>query len=261
MRCGETALPAGALDGGRVLDGAALGKALRQVLARTEITATRAMIAVSDAVASFRVLSFPQGTSDAEVENAIKKDLPTASPRMAHFQVEVQNGLPERTVYAAVWDRSHVQAIADIARQTGLEPIAAELKSLCLARALPLSACTVVDLSGDPVEAILIDDSLPRVWHGFKLQPAPKNDLAASIAVGLRPVLQFYERRPAASGSFGPDSPILLRSDQVLPDQIMKRLARLTGHPVEPIPQPARVPAEVRHETYLTCIGLIMRRQ
>jgi hypothetical protein len=261
MRCGETTLPPGALQGGRVLDSDALGKALRQVLARTEITVTRAMIAVSDAIASFRVLTFATGTSDLDVASAIKKELPAASPRMAHWQVEVHNGLPERTVYAAVWDRGHVQAIADIARQAGLEPAAVELKSLCLARALPVPNCIVVDLSGDPVEAILIDGSMPRVWHGFQLQPAPKNDLAASIAVGLAPVLKFYERRQAGSGSFGPDSPILLRSDQDLPDQIMKRLTRLTGHPVEPIPQPARVPAEVRHETYLTCIGLIMRRQ
>jgi hypothetical protein len=261
MRCGETALPPGALQGGRVVDPEALGKALRQVLARTEITATRAMIAVSDAIASFRVLSFPEETSDLEVDNAIKKELPAATPRMALWQIEVQNDRPERTVYAAVWDRSHVQAIADVARQAGLEPAAVELKSLCLARALPLHSCIVVDLSGDPVEAILIDDHLPRVWHGFQLQPAPKNDLASSIAVGLRPVLNFYERRPAAGGSFGPDSPILLRSEQILPDQIMKRLTRLTGHRVEPIPQPARVPAEVRHETYLACIGLIMRRR
>ncbi|HEV2034883.1 MAG TPA: hypothetical protein VGU71_11905 [Candidatus Dormibacteraeota bacterium] len=261
MRCGETALPQGALQGGRVLDSEAVGRALRQVLARTEITATRAMIAVSDAIASFRVLTFPTTTSDLEVDNAIKRALPTASPRMALSQTEVRNGLPERTVYAAVWDRSHVQAIADIARQAGLEPAAIELKSLCLARALRLPGCVMVDLSGDPVEATLIDDHLPRVWHGFQLEPVPKNDLAASIAVGLRPVLRFYERRPAAGGSFGADSPILLRSQQVLPDQIMKRLTRLTGHPVQPIPQPARVPAEVRHETYLTCIGLIMRRQ
>jgi hypothetical protein len=188
------------------------------------------MIAVSDAIASFRVLTFATGTSDLDVDSAIKKELPAASPRMAHWQVEVNNGLPERTVYAAVWDRGHVQAITDIARQAGLEPAAVELKSLCFARALRVPSCIVVDLSGD-------------------------------IAVGLAPVLKFYERRPAAGGSFGPDSPILLRSDQDLPDQIRKRLTRLTGHPVEPIPQPARVPAEVRHETYLTCIGLIMRRQ
>jgi hypothetical protein len=261
MRCGEAAVPPGSLHAGRVVDAEALGKVLRQVLARTEITATRAMIAVSDALASFRVMTFAAGTADLEVENAVKRELPAATPKMALWHMEVQNDRPERTVYAAAWDRSHIQAVADIARQAGLEPVAVELKSLCLARALPLPSCIVVDLSGDPVEAILIDDSLPRVWHGFQLQPAPKNDLAASIADGLKSVLRFYERRPAAGGSFGPGSPILLRSDQVLPDQIMKRLTRLTGHRVEPIPQPARVPAEVRHETYLTCIGLIMRRQ
>ena len=59
MRCGEAAPPPGAFERGRVLDPAALGQAIRQLLARTEISATRALIAASDVIASFRMLTFP----------------------------------------------------------------------------------------------------------------------------------------------------------------------------------------------------------
>jgi hypothetical protein len=261
MRCGETTLPQGSFEGGRVVDVESAARAVRQVLARTEITASRALIAVSDAIASFRILTFPPAASDVEVDKGIRSELPAVSPKMALRLVEVPTGRPERTIYATVWDRTYIQSIADIVKQAGLEPSAVELKSLSLARAVPLPACVVVDVSGDPAEVVLIDEHLPRVWHGFQIKPTDKNDLAASVADGLRPLLQFYERRTARTGSFGPDAPILLRSEQVLPDQIMKRLIQFTGHPVHPIPQPARIPVEIRHEPYLTCIGLIMRRR
>ncbi|TMF73236.1 MAG: hypothetical protein E6I15_11415, partial [Chloroflexi bacterium] len=64
MRCGEGAPPPGSMDHGRVVDPTLLGQALRQLVARTEISGNRALIAASDAIASFRVLNFSTGTAD-----------------------------------------------------------------------------------------------------------------------------------------------------------------------------------------------------
>ncbi len=89
MRCGESAAPAGALEGGRVLDAAALGQALRQLLARSEISTTRALIAASDVIASFKVLTFPKGTPDPEIDVAVKAQLNMGSDRMAARHIEI----------------------------------------------------------------------------------------------------------------------------------------------------------------------------
>jgi hypothetical protein len=256
MRCGEGAVPEGALEGGRILDAAALGQALRHLLARTEVTTTRALIAASDMIASFRVLTIPRDATDAEIDAEVRGQLPLGSSRMALRHIEVLKGRGQRTLYATVWDRGQVQLIADTARHAGLEPVVVDLKSLCVARAVPLGSCVVLDLSGEPYEAVLIDERVPRVWHTFKVQSS--GDVAASLATGLKPVLGFY--RTSGSATFGSDSPILIRADQQLPSQVIVRLQQLTGHPIDPLPQPHRIKPEVRFGSFLTCIGLVMRR-
>jgi hypothetical protein len=257
MRCGESAAPHGALEGGRVLDATALAQALRQLLARTDITATRALIAASDAIASSRVLTFPRGTQDSEIDAAVKAQLNMGSDRMAMRHIEVPGEREERTIFATVWDRSQVQSIASAVRQAGLEPAAVDLKSLCVARAIPVSSCILLDMTDDPCEAVLIDDRVPRTAHSFRLESG--GDLALALANGLKPVLAF-QRRSGATG-FGPESPILVRSDQQLPTLLTGRLEKLIGHPVDPLPRPPRVDPDVRFVPYLTCIGLVMRRR
>ena len=179
------------------------------------------------------------------------------SDRMAVRHIEVPGERDERTIFATVWDRGQVQSIASAVRQAGVEPAAVDLKSLCVARAIPVSSCILLDMTADPCEAVLIDDRVPRTAHSFKLESG--GDLALALANGLKPVLAF-QRRSGASG-FGPDSPILVRSDQVLPSLLTGRLEQLIGHPVDPLPRPPRVDPDVRFGPYLTCIGLIMRRR
>jgi hypothetical protein len=257
MRCGEAGLPAGAMAGGRVLDQVAVGQALRQLIARSEITASRALIAASDSVASFRVMAFPRDATDADIEAAVKSQLDLGSERMAHRHVELPSGdKEERVIFATVWDRRLIEAIAGAVREAGLEPSAVDLKSLCLARALAVDSCLLLDLTGEPCEVVLIDQRVPRLWHTFKVNK--DGDMTLSIADGLKPMVGFIQRYRSAS--FGMDSPIVVRAESVLSDDGANRLQELTGRPVVPVPAPPRVDAEVRFVPYLTCLGLIMRR-
>jgi hypothetical protein len=111
-------------------------------------------------------------------------------------------------------------------------------------------------MSVTPCEAILIDNRIPRAWHTFRVESG--GDLAISVTNGLRPLLEFH-RRIAANG-FGPESPVLIRTDQALPSLLTGRLEQLTGRPVLALPQPRRVDPDIRFGPYLTCLGLIMRR-
>lgn len=256
MRCGESAAPAGSLEGGRVLDPAALGQALRQLIARTEVTTTRALIAASDALASFRVLTFPKTASSAEIDSTIQSQLDMGSDRMSMRHHEVLAGRDEVTVFATIWDREAVLAIAAAVRQAGLEPAVVDLKSLCIARVLPETSCILLDMSVDPCEAFLVDERVPRIWNSFRL--ASGGDLALAVANGLKPVLSFHRR--STGGDFGPSSPILIRLDQALPSMLTGRIEQLTGHSVIPVPQPPRIDPDVRFGPFLTCLGLVMRR-
>lgn len=258
IRCGSGGTPAGSLIAGKVLDVDGVGSALRQLLARTEIAQTRALIAASDAVATFRVIRLPPAATDQEVDAAVARELPLDPERMSTRWVDVSSGRELRLVYAVAWDRALVKAVTDAARHAGLDPIAVDLKSACVARAVAEPSCVVLDMSSDPVEIFLIDGHVPQVWHSHKLDAPAGDDIGPMLAGPLRSVLRFYRR--SRGTEYRSSAPILISSEQGLSAQATSRLAQLLEHPVAPLPIPRRVPPEIRHATYLTCLGLIMRR-
>ena len=258
MRCGSGGTPAGSLVEGKVVDANAVGSALRQLLARTEISPTKALIAASDAVATFRVFRLPRSAREQDVDAAVAKELPLDPERMSTRWLDLNPDSEERLIYAVAWDRFLVKNITDAARAGGLEPIAVDLKSACIARAVSEPACVVLDTSSDPVEILLIDGHVPRVWHSFKLADPVGDDAVPIMASSLKTVLRFYTRQRDAE--FRPTAPVLISGEQALPSQVTARLAQMLERPVAPLPIPARVSSEIRHATYLTCLGLIMRR-
>jgi hypothetical protein len=258
MRCGSGGTPAGSLVDGKVQDASAVGSALRQLLARTEIENTQAFIAASDSVATFRVLKLALGSSDQDVDGAVARELPLDPERMATRWIDVSSTGQHRLVYAATWDRALVKSITDAARFAGIDPVAVELKSTCIARAVANPACVVVDLDSSPAEIVLIDGHVPQVWHSFRLDVAFGDEVGPALVSPLRTVLRFYERR--RDTEFEPNAPIFIGGEQVLSVRATKALNQQLEHPVLALPIPARVPLEVRYTTYLTCLGLLMRR-
>ena len=258
MRCGSGGTPAGSLVDGKVLDVSAVGSALRQLLARTEINDTHALIAASDAVATFRVLKLAPAASDQDVDAVVARELPFDPERMATRWIDVSSGPNQRVVYAVSWDRSLIKNITDTARFAGLDPVAVDLKSACVARAVATPACVLLDIASSPAEIVLIDGHVPQVWHSFQLNGAVGDDIGPFLAGPLRTVLRFYERR--RDTEFDPAAPILIAGEQVLSSRATAALNQQLEHPVAQLPIPARVPPDLRYTTYLTCLGLLMRR-
>ncbi len=259
IRCGSGGTPAGSLVDGKVLDVSAVGSALRQLLARTEIHESRALLAASDAVATFRVLKLPLAASDQDVDAVVARELPLDPERMSTRWIDVSTDERQRLVYAVSWDRSLIKNITDAARFAGLDPIAVDLKSICIARAVAAPACVLLDIASSPAEIVLIDGHVPQVWHSFELNGAAGDDMGPALAGPLRTVLRFYERR--RDTEFEPTAPILIAGEQVLSSRATTALGQQLLHPVAPLSIPARVPPEIRFSTYLTCLGLLMRRR
>src|SRR5437660_6224386 len=258
MRCGSGGTPAGSLVDGKVVDVNSVGAALRQLLARTEISESRALIAASDAVATFRVLKLPPAMTDSDVDAVVARELALDPARMSTRWVDLGGNSEQRLVYAVAWDRSQIKNIADAARAAGLEPHAVELKSACMARAVPEAACVVVDMVSSPAEIVLVDENVPQAWHSFQVDGPAGDDTGPALVAPLQTVLRFYKRR--RDTQFESTAPIFIAAEQPLPPRTAGALSKKLEHPVVALPVPARVPKEVRHATYLTCIGLIMRR-
>jgi hypothetical protein len=260
MRFAEAPAPPGSISDGTVEDAAAVAGVLRQLLARAEVKETRAMIAASDSLASFRVLSFAKDTTEPKIDAYVRAQLPADGSRMGFQRQEMTVNGSERTIYAVAFDRHKIQALATAVRQAGLEPSVAELKSLCVARMAPLPACVVLDLTVDPAEVFLIDRSLPRLWHTFRADPENGEEAYGRVAAGLRTVLGYYKRQPGGM-EFGPEVPILVASEEALPPRGRDTVETLIGHPIREMPVPTRVASEIPYGTYIACVGLLMRRR
>jgi hypothetical protein len=258
MRSGSAALPDSAASGGRVGDPAGVAHALKPLLARTEVTLTRALVAVSDALATFRILYLPAGATGKEVDAAIARELPFDPQRTSTKWLELESSIGGRVIYAAAWDKELLKNVTEAVKLAGVDATVVELKSASVARAVPVATCVVADLSTEPAELILIDRHLPQVWHSFSLRRAQGDDAAAALAAPLRSMLRFYRRR--TDGDFGRAAPVYVSGEQALSSHALNELAGLIEQPVQPLPAPARIPPQVRHSTYLTCLGLLMRR-
>ncbi|MFI5282430.1 MAG: type IV pilus biogenesis protein PilM [Candidatus Dormibacterales bacterium] len=258
MWCSSIDAPAGSIENGRVVDINAVASALRELVSKTAVLSNRALIAISDALASFRILEFTPSTTAQGIDSAVAGEFLLDPERMATRWVEIQSNGERRFVYAVAWDRAQVRRLIETAKLAGLEPTAVDLKSACTARAVQESACIVIDLSSDLAEILLIDGHLPQVWHSFKLDSSAPDEMASAVAHPVRSVLRFYRRNKGST--FGPRSPILIAGDHAEDQELLGDLSELVGQPVMPLVGPARVPENVRSGTYFTCLGLIMRR-
>lgn len=259
MRCGTSPVPDGSAIAGKVADPAGVARALKPLLARTEVTQTRAFVAASDSVATFRIVRIASASTARDVDAAISRELQFDPQKTATRWLDL--GEPrgqEREVYAAAWDRALVKNVIDSVKLAGLDPVVVELKSASVARTVPAQACIVLDLASDPAEIVLIDNHVPRVWHSFKVAEPIGDEMVAALAAPLRTALRFYRRQ--SNGEFGRSAPVFISIEQALPARVLTDLSDLIGQPVLLLPVPARVPPNVRHPTFLACLGLLMRR-
>ena len=257
MRCGSGAVGEAAIRAGRIQDPAAVGGALRQLLARTEITQTRAFVAASDTLATFRVLRCPAGSTDNEIAALVSAEVQLDPERIATRWNVVGHIGNQPLIYAVAWDRAVIRGIVDAAKAAGVEAAVIDLRSACLARVAVEPSCVIVDLSSTPFDMVLVDGYIPQVWHGVERRADSTIDLA-SLDAPLRELLRYYRSRH--DGAFPAVAPVLVSGEQEVQDGEMAALSHATGHPVAVLPAPARIPSHVRHSSYLACIGLMMRR-
>ena len=258
MRAGSASVPDGAVVAGKILDPSAVGRALKPLVARTETLLTQAMVSVSDALATFRVMQLPATATSKDVDAAIARELPFDPQRTATRWVDMGSTPEKRVVYMVAWDKALLANVTDAVKQSGLEPVVVELKSASLARVVPEPSCVVVDLSSQPAELVVIDGYLPQVWHSYAVSDSFGDDAALSMGQALRSMLRFYRRH--SDGQFGNGCPVYVSGERTFSSHALTELSHAIDQPVMPLPAPPRVPSNIRHSTYLACLGLLMRR-
>ena len=260
MKAAEAKVPASVMSDGLVLNSASLAPIIKELAAEVDGKEGKAVIAASDSLASFRIINVARDATDAKVESLVRAQLPLDGNRMGMQRVEVAANGPERTVYAVAFDRLKVQGLAAAVRLAGLEPSVVELKSLCVARVAPVPSCVVLDVTVSPAEVFLVDGSLPRFWHTFKVDLSNGAELGQQLAGGARAVLSFYKRLPGGS-DYPADAPVFISGEGSPSPLLVSAVQATIGHPIQALPAPPRISPEIRYGPYMACLGLIMRRR
>jgi hypothetical protein len=260
MKAAEGKVPASVMNDGVVLNSAALAPIIKELAAHVDGREGKAVIAASDSLASFRIVNVAKDATDAKIDSLVRAQLPLDGNRMGMQRVEVTSNGLERTVYAVAFDRLKVQGLAAAVRLAGLEPSVIELKSLCVARIAPAASCVVLDVTVSPAEVFLIDGSLPRLRHTFKVDLSNGAELGRQLAGGARAVLGFYKRLPGGS-DYPPDAPVFISGEGSPSPLLVSAVQATIEHPVQALPAPPRIPPDIRYGPYLACLGLVMRRR
>ena len=260
MKAAEAKVPASVMSDGLVLNSASLAPIIKELAAEVDGKEGKAVIAASDSLASFRIINVARDATDAKVESLVRAQLPLDGNRMGMQRVEIAANGPERTVYAVAFDRLKVQGLAAAVRLAGLEPSVVELKSLCVARVAPVPSCVVLDVTVSPAEVFLVDGSLPRLWHTFKVDLSNGTELGQQLAGGARAVLSFYKRLPGGS-DYPADAPVFISGEGSPSPLLVSAVQATIGHPIQALPAPPRISPEIRYGPYMACLGLIMRRR
>src|SRR5260370_40773086 len=93
---------------------------LKPLLARAEITQTRAFVAATDSVATFRILRLAPTSTPRDVDVAIARELPFDPQRMATRWLDLGDAQGhQRVVYVAAWDRELAKNITEAIKLAG----------------------------------------------------------------------------------------------------------------------------------------------
>ena len=118
----------------------------------------------------------------------------------------------------------------------------------------------VLDVTVSPAEVFLVDGSLPRLWHTFKVDLSNGTELGQQLAGGARAVLSFYKRLPGGS-DYPADAPVFISGEGSPSPLLVSAVQARIGHPIQALPAPPRISPEIRYGPYMACLGLIMRRR
>jgi hypothetical protein len=255
----EAPLPDGALVAGRIEDPAAVGATLAELLGPLNLKETRALIASSNRLSVFRMFSFPDRSGQRQIEAMMRKELPLPPERLMVHWTDVTRGKDGQRLFAVASDRTMVTAVTDAVKASGVQPLALEPKGLCLARAVGISDCVIVDLKGAEAEAIVLEDWLPRLSHSFTVDRAAPAALVPSLAAGLKSATAYY-RRQNQGADLSDERPVVIVGDVALEQAALDALSAIGGSPVENAPRPSCIDEAVPMPGFLACMGLLMRR-
>jgi hypothetical protein len=261
FKSGELAAPGDSFKAGVITDPKALGKAIRKdLLIPIGVKEERAFIIASDHICSHRILRFPSGTPSAKIEELVRGELPAQSTQIGIRWASIGELGGNIYVYAVACNRQAVESLAATVIAADLEPVVVEPRAVSVARALEQLDCVVLEIENGSLDALVIENHLPWVWHNFSLGQGSDEEATPRIAEAIKQHVGFH-RRQYPESKLGSESPVLIAGDRIPGPAVQEAIGAMIEMPVRTLANPWRVPSYLPFTVYLACVGILSRRE
>jgi hypothetical protein len=244
-----------------------VGEAMAEAVEKHGIPRGGVVAAVPSTGASGQFLNLPpikKGNIKDIVEREIARTMASAlDTDFVHWVPLAGDGAQKQNrVYVVSVPRNVVTNVAEACRiaKVGLKGV--ELKAYALFRAVNCRTGVIVHGELDQIEIVIVDRSFPRLFRSVPVkEAAPNAQMAAKYLLRELPFTMDYYNRTFREAQLSPDAPVYLSGELSADPTLAQEVAKATGVQVAAVPKPAAYPADFPLGSYLSTVGLMLRKK
>ena len=263
IRWASAPLEAGLLEGELVLNGRALGTAVKKLMSSSGMRGSKVVASVGGLYSLSRLVtvSVPLGqpVTQQAVTEAAEAVIPLSAEEYYLSWQAISPGQGGQQVLLVGVPRDVVDSEVRALKGAGINPYILGLKTLAVARAVNRQDAIVLNIGATTFDIILIIGGVAELLHTVSWQPAELSleERAGLLASAIDMAVNFHNSR-------NPDSPIMLSTPLFITGQLsgdtalVRSAAAEIAYPVEPLSPPLEYPDEFPVSQYAVNAGLAL---
>jgi type IV pilus assembly protein PilM len=261
---GSRPLPDGLVIDGLIIDDAAMGQIIAQVILENGLDRERIITAVSGLRTIPRLLTMPNLQAPMlreAIAREARKEMPISledlylSWQAAPIDNECQR------IYLLGVPREMVDAQVRALQAAGVRPWIMDLKPLALIRAVRQEQAILVNLERDALDIILVTDHWPAIMRAFALSKERLDDRGRlnRLVNELTQTVRFYnDGHPSAP--IEASTPVYISGRELGQFKHVAHLQSVLDRRIQAPPSPLPAPADLPVAEYMANLGLVMKK-
>ena len=260
----ETKLESGLVREGLVVDTAAVGKAIDELLSDYGVSRKKVVTALTGLRAIPRILTLPKikaNLLDDAVRREARKEMPLALDTLyLSWQTVAEKG-DQRQIYLLGVSRELLDAHYQALQAAGAGPVATDLKPLALVRAVNRTEAVIADLEEESLTIVLVVEGVPVIMRSFPFESGtgPLTQKVTQLVEELTQTIRFYNESHR-DNPLRDDTPVVLAGSVMADTEVVANLRSMLDRTVELPTCPLDHPANFPVAQYMVNVGLAMKK-
>jgi type IV pilus assembly protein PilM len=261
---GSRPLPDGLVIDGLIIDDAAMGQMIAQVILENGLDRERIITAVSGLRTIPRLLTMPNLQAPMlreAIAREARKEMPISLEDLYLSWQAAPIDKERQRIYLLGVPREMVDAQVRALQAAGVRPWIMDLKPLALIRAVRQEQAILVNLERDALDIILVIDHWPAIMRAFALNKDGLDDRGRldRLLNELTQTVRFYnDSHPSAP--IEASTPVYISGRELGQFKHVAHLHRVLDRRIQAPPSPLPAPEDLPVAEYMTNLGLAMKK-